>query len=410
MSDPSREELQRVYDHVVKTYSHRENVTGVDVGFRYDKGKRTNQMAVRIHVREKIPEHALEAAEIFPKTIDGVPIDVIQAVYTPHPQSSVLDPSSLEPDALDTARDAIDRRRRFDTLQPGISIGYVAVTAGTLGAFVYDRQTSRRGILSNWHVLAGSNDARPGDPIVQPGPKHGGRAPQDTVAYLERFLLDTHGDAAFALVNESRQFDDTQLETDIRITKVRQVRVGDVVSKSGRTTAVTRGLVEGIGQYTLTYPGVGARIIAGFKVVAEEDGNPNDLEISSGGDSGSLWFAVADSHGVGLHFAGEQDTTPGEEHALACHLGDVLIQLDVTLEPTGIVPPPLWEPQTTMHADLARSGRESDITRMLLESVVRLTRILEHTMGNVALGATREPEKAAQPRGKPRKAPRTKKP
>jgi hypothetical protein len=44
-------------------------------------GQRTNQVAVRIHVREKIPEHALEADKIFPKTIDGVPIDVVQAVY-----------------------------------------------------------------------------------------------------------------------------------------------------------------------------------------------------------------------------------------------------------------------------------------------------------------------------------------
>ena len=401
MPDPSREQLQKVYDHVVKTYSHRENVTGVDVGFRYDKGKRTNQMAVRIHVREKIPAHALEADEIFPKTIDDVPLDVIQAVYTPHPQTSALEPE----------QEAIDRRRRFDPLQPGISIGHETVTAGTLGAFVYDRQTSRRGILSNWHVLAGSNDARPGDLIVQPGPKHGGRAPQDTVARLERYLLDTHGDAAFALLNASRQFDDTQLETGVRITKVRQVLVGDVVSKSGRTTAVTRGLVEGIGQYTLTYASVGSRTIAGFKVVAEEEANPNDLEISSGGDSGSLWFVVADSHGVGLHFAGEQDTTPGEEHALACHLGDVLTQLDVTLEPTGIVPPPPPEPQTTMLADLARSGGEGDITRMLVESVVRLTRVLERTMGSATLGATPEPENDAAPRGKPRKAPRrTKKP
>jgi hypothetical protein len=406
MPDPAHEQLQKVYDHVVKTYSHRENVTGVDVGFRYDKGKRTNQMAVRIHVREKIPEHALEADEIFPKIIDGVPIDVIQAVYTLHPQRVALEHSALEPE-----REAIDRRRRFDTLQPGISIGHVAVTAGTLGAFVYDRQTSRRGILSNWHVLAASNNACPGDPIVQPGPKHGGRAPQDTIARLERFVLDIHGDAAFALVNASRQFDDTQLETDVRITKVRQVLVGDVVSKSGRTTAVTRGLVEGVGQYTLTYPSAGSRTIAGFKVVAEEDGNPNDLEISSGGDSGSLWFAVADDHGVGLHFAGEQDTTPSEEHALACHLGDVLTQLDVTLEPTGVVPSPLPEPQTTMLADLSLHGGEGDITHMLLESVVRLTRMLERTMGSVTPGVIPEPAKGAAPRGKPRKAPRrTKKP
>ena len=64
-----------------------------------------------------------------------------------------------------------------------------------------------------------------------------------------------------------------------------------------------------------------------------------------------------------------------------------------------------------MLADLAPHGGEGDITRMLLESVVRLTRMLERTMGGATRGAMPEPEKGAAPRGKPRKAlRRTKKP
>jgi len=374
MPDPTPEQLQKVFGQVVKTYSHRDNVTGVDIGFRYDKGKRTNEMAVRIHVREKIPEHALEADEIFPKTIEGVPIDVIQAVYTPHAQ-----PAAVEPE-----EDLIDRRLRFDRLQPGISVGHQAVTAGTLGAVVFDRRTAQRGILSNWHVLAGSNAARPGDPIVQPGPKHGGRAPQDTVARLERFLLDEHGDAAFAVLNSSRDVSDVQLETGVRVTTVRPIQIGEVVTKSGRSTAVTRGLVEGIGQYTLTYSGVGSRTIRGFKIVAEQDGNPQNLEISAGGDSGALWFATTDSQGVGLHFAGETDPAPNEEHALACHLDDVLTQLDVTLAPTGVVPPPPDEPQALAGTALASSG---DLTVLLSECVVRLTRVLEVVSGSSTVDA-----------------------
>jgi endonuclease G len=370
MPDPTLEQLQRVFDQVVKTYSHRENVTGVDVGFRYDKGKRTSDMAVRIHVREKIPEHALEADEIFPKAIEGVPIDVIQAVYTPH----------QEPAAVEPEEDLIDRRLRFDRLQPGISVGHQSVTAGTLGAIVFDRRTAQRGILSNWHVFAGSTAAKPGDPIVQPGPKHGGRAPQDTVARLERFLLDEHGDAAFAILNSNRDVHDVQLETGVRVTAVRHVRIGDIVSKSGRSTAVTRGLVEGIGQYTLTYAGIGSRTIGGFKIVAEEDGNPQNLEISAGGDSGALWFTAADAQGVGLHFAGETDPAPNEEHAIACHLDDVLSQLDVTLEPSGVVPPPPDEPQALVAAALAASP--ADLTVLLSECLVRLTRVLEAVTGS----------------------------
>jgi endonuclease G len=308
----------------------------------------------------------------------------------------------LEPD-----EEVIDRRRHFDPLRPGISIGHEAVSAGTLGAFAYDRQTSRRGILSNWHVLAASDEARPGDPIVQPGPKHGGRAPQDTIARLERFLLGLQGDAAFAVLNASRDVNETQLETDVLVTEVRRVQVGDIVMKSGRTTGITRGLVEGIGQYTLPYR-VGMRTIAGFKIVPEEDGNPQDVEISSGGDSGSLWFTIADNVGVGLHFAGETSTSPGEEHALACHLDDVLSELDVTLQPTGAVPPPPPEPEVISLAQLAGRGAQDDVTRLLLESVVRLARVLEHTIGVEVMETKPESTNGAGRRPKTAKARRKK--
>ena len=49
MPDPTPEQLQAAFDQVVKTYSHREDVAGVDVGFRYDKGKRTKRFSVRVN-------------------------------------------------------------------------------------------------------------------------------------------------------------------------------------------------------------------------------------------------------------------------------------------------------------------------------------------------------------------------
>ena len=57
-----------------------------------------------------------------------------------------------------------------------------------------------------------------------------------------------------------------------------------------------------------------------------------------------------------------------------------------------------------MLSDLAPHGGESDITRMLLESVVRLTRMLERTMGVAMPGTIPEPENGTALRGKPRKA------
>jgi hypothetical protein len=79
----------------------------------------------------------------------------------------------------------------------------------------------------------------------------------------------------------------------------------------------------------------------------------------------------------------------------------VLTQLDVTLQPTGNVPSAPDEPQTTTIAELARISGGSDVTLMLLESVVRLTRVLELTTGGASLASKSEHENGATPRSKP---------
>ncbi len=105
-----------------------------------------------------------------------------------------------------------------------------------------------------------------------------------------------------------------------------------MLEKSGRTTGVTRGKVDGFGAYTIPYS-VGERTVEGFKIISVLDGNPNNEEISSGGDSGSVWYSSTTQEGIGLHFAGETNPTPNEEHAIACHLPTVLTALNISLVP-----------------------------------------------------------------------------
>lgn len=69
----------------------------------------------------------------------------------------------------------------------GLSIGHFRISAGTLGVVVRDRVSGERLILSNNHVLANSNDAQAGDPVLQPGGADGGSVPEDTIAELLRF-------------------------------------------------------------------------------------------------------------------------------------------------------------------------------------------------------------------------------
>lgn len=315
---PDSEKVQRAYEKAVKAYGQRAYVTGVDVGYKYDGGLRTDDIAVRIHVREKIPLAALEAAEVLPSEIDGVPVDVIQGHYSPSSNGNILT--------------LLSRRHRRDPIQPGISISHPLVSAGTIGAVVYDRSDGQACALSNWHVLAGSTVAQPGDQALQPGTFDGGRRHHDAVGTLRRMMLGRRGDAAIAALDTEREIQTAQFETGVEVRAARRVRIGDRVTKSGRTTGVTRGVVDGIGRYRLTYP-VGAREVEGFIIRTETEGNPDNVEISGGGDSGSLWYDPDSAEGLGLHFAGETDPAPAAEYALACHLDAVLDELHVSLEP-----------------------------------------------------------------------------
>ena len=322
-SNYSESQLQQAYEEAREDYIGRENVTGVDIGYKYVEGQRTDDIVVRIHVTEKFSEPSLEAAgiEIFPKEIHGIPVDVIQAVYQVQLQVA-MELSSL-------------RQTRHNLIQPGLSISHPKVTAGTLGAIVYDNATGRPCILSNWHVLVGSSDASPGDPIIQPGFADGGKLPQDKVGHLERSILDRNGDAAIAFLDTppDRPFELPQFETGAVVHSARNAQCGEVLEKSGRTTGVTRGKVDGYGAYTISYS-IGERTIEGFKIVSVIDGNPSNEEISSGGDSGAIWYNPKTKAAVGLHFAGETNPSPMQEHAIACHLPKVLAALNISLTPT----------------------------------------------------------------------------
>ncbi len=147
----------------------RRGVVGVAIGFRNYKEQVTDQLAMAVLVEQKKPIEALSAEDLVPPDVNGARTDVIEV-------------GRLE--ALVNPRD------RFRPNVPaGVSIGHYKVTAGTLGAVVFDRNTGEPLLLSNNHVLANSNDAEIGDAILQPGPTDHGVRPDDVVAKLHRFEL-----------------------------------------------------------------------------------------------------------------------------------------------------------------------------------------------------------------------------
>lgn len=311
---PTDSQLKNAMRKVYQRYRHRPNFTGADIGYRWEGETRTDEKVVRVHVDVKIPLAELDDKEIFPAEVDGIPLDVIEGPYK-------------------ARRAPGNPQQRAPVLSGGISVGRSDNGAGTLGAIVMDEATGRPAMLSNWHVLAGPR-ADHGDAIRQPGRADGGGS-QDVVATLSRWELGLDGDAAVAELTPARPWLPTQINSNSVFSGARNSRLNEVLVKHGRTTGKTRARVDGEGIYRVFYevaPGViEPRDIEGFKLVPEDLDNLDDIEVSEPGDSGSVWFNQNDNMAIGLHFAGERETDPRAERAIACNMPRVLKRLKVRL-------------------------------------------------------------------------------
>jgi hypothetical protein len=234
-----------------------------------------------------------------------------------------------------TAR-AAGETGRARPLRPGVSISHVDVTAGTLGAFVRastgDGSPGEVHALSNWHVLAGSPDARAGDVVVQPGVADGGRAPDDRVGTLAGLVPLEPGvtqavDAALALL------DDPDVDPTYPVGRVTTTAValgGEAVGKTGRTTGVTAGRVTAI-ELDDVVVGYGDELGAlRFDDQIEVESTVTG-PFSRGGDSGSLVYRE-DGVALGLLFAGSETGGTNGTGLTYCNPVDVVLErLGVTL-------------------------------------------------------------------------------
>jgi hypothetical protein len=68
-------------DKVRAEWMSRPGVTALDVGYQFIGGKMTDRLAIRVHVRRKLPREALPAYEVFPEYLGRFPVDIIEAEY-----------------------------------------------------------------------------------------------------------------------------------------------------------------------------------------------------------------------------------------------------------------------------------------------------------------------------------------
>jgi len=303
----------------------RANVVATGVGFKVTDGRRTETPSIICSVERRVPASTLSPKDLVPQELDGVPTDVIETGRIRALQSPT---------------------GRFRPAPGGVSVGHRDITAGTLGCWVH--RDGQWMILSNNHVLANSNAAEIGDPILQPGPYDTGGYPDDQIAVLEDFVRinfpgdsngGSNGDSggcgiAGSIVSvlngiaevlgsstrvrsySTRQVDNLVDAAIARPLKEEDVlpeilnigtvagtasaQLGTAVKKSGRTTGFTQGEILQVD--------VTVDVQYGTNLVARFTDQLMAGAMSKGGDSGS---AVLDDQNrlVGLLFAGSDQTT-----------------------------------------------------------------------------------------------------
>ena len=297
-------------DEFLKPEKAPANVVGMGYGVKWSNGEPTGKPAILALVSQKVDKEELTAADMVPKKIGDMPTDVL----------AIGQPFAGQAEPMEVGVQTLAERSR--PAPGGSSVGHTNITAGTIGTCVYDRvgtpgnpvgMPNHYYILSNNHVLANSNNATPGDAVLQPGPFDGGTDPADRIATLSRFIPITfdppvprflHRNLVDAALAEG-EFHDLKREIHwvghLQGWRPRaEVTVGTLLHKTGRTTNYTTGRITAVNATVDVNFG-------GGKVARFRD-QILTTPMSAGGDSGSI-VADRENFAVGLLFAGSPVVT-----------------------------------------------------------------------------------------------------
>jgi len=297
MKTQTTAKISKILKQSETTLLKKPHVVGVGIGEKIKDGKRTGRTCLKVYVEKKVAKDKLSKNDLVPPEIAEVETDVVE---------------------VGKIRPLASNRQRSRPARGGASIGHYKITAGTLGCLVKDNKTGKILILSNNHVLANSNEAKKGDPILQPGAADGGTHPRDTIAKLERWVEIGFGKKAnTADAAVARPLNDKDVSSEISSIGIPKGtvkgNVGLVIQKTGRTTDHTLGEIQDI-HATVRVEYDGKTALFRNQILASA--------MSQGGDSGSL---VLDQkrRAVGLLFAGSDRVT------ICNPIGDVFRQLNV---------------------------------------------------------------------------------
>jgi hypothetical protein len=225
---------------------------------------------------------------------------------------------------------------------------------GTLGALLQDASGNQY-VLSNNHVFARSDQAIPGETMIQPALIDNGCTPYGVgpgttpvatlTGYPSLSSPSTNVDAAIARVTPglidsrgnilefgAKQSDGTLTAAPPGISstagKGESASLGMMVAKSGRTTGLTCAAVSAVSvDVVVDYFTDCAETARSMTKTFTNQIAIAGASFSDAGDSGALVVDSANAEPIGLFFAGGTDAN-GVEHAIANPVSDVLGALD----------------------------------------------------------------------------------
>jgi hypothetical protein len=274
--------------HELRTY-HR--VYHLDVGFAYEDRRRTGRLAIRAFVRGRKVDLAGER-KLLPRRFRTLPIDVIPAHFARH---CATKPSKL-------------RLQPRSPLVGGLSVGSHDQGPGTVGTVVASQ------LYAGSLLLTCSDVTAPGSDIFQPAPQDASKPVLvgETVAVSYANLAALVQLSAGVVAEPAAVLGLTPLTTIASQDRLTELCAGQArVWKSGRSSNVTSGIVEGIDD-------------SGTVTIGSVAGALGKHELACPGDSGSIWMTET-GEGVALHYAGSGP------HALAQSLWKIADEFHLRL-------------------------------------------------------------------------------
>jgi hypothetical protein len=315
----------------VSSVSPYRNVVAVGCGYKVVREVSSDINCVSFFVARKFPRETLPKECLIPAEIDGVPTDVLDA-------DGIFETFAVAPTA---------EQRRSRPARPGCSIGFELSAfydgwqmAGTLGAIVQDGQMPY--ILSANHVLTNADQLSVGAPIYQPGVADGCIKGTDQIAELTRKIPIAQNNVVDCAI--ARILDPKSVVPDIpRIGRIShsvpaEANRGMRVAKVGRTTGYREGIVRTTDtDVKVRHPR--GMVLFSRQVIIESAvrvfgrlvGGRAGAFLSAGkrfsqkGDSGAIIVDLDTMRAIALLSGGSG------RYTAACHLNEVLSQLNVTL-------------------------------------------------------------------------------